>query len=478
MATISTEAGPPEVDPWTKPTFLRRVRIRGYKSIASCDVALEPLTLLVGRNAAGKSNFLGALAFLRDVLDVGAINAVKRQGGWSAILCRTAGAPLIEIEVQVAFACDSPRPRVSTNGVAKSSSTEGTGIDLQGRLFTATYTLQVAPGRQAVPMIPYERLVLKDEHGQDICSFILNRGIPAPLPSSAQSAPDEEARDEAMGSLNALQWRAGPGWPALEQTSEQTLAPYRDDQTLLGACGVSPLLDLGDNLRWMGFYNVQPDRIRNIRKPLAGALLERDGSNLASIVRSLEQLDPDSFQRAQEYLTLIAEEVKRFEAISYGEYETVRFQVRSGAKKFTELDAASMSDGTLRALSAIMAAFQIIPPLGHPSVVGIEEPETALHPAAMGALVDALSEATQHTQVLLTTHSPDLLGDRHLEAPGVVVVRNRDGVTQIGPVDPASREIVRRELYTLADLHRMDQLQPDADKVSVQTPMAGAGEEK
>jgi len=44
---------------------------RGYKSIAFCDVALEALTILVGRNATGKSNFLDALAFLRDCLDDG-----------------------------------------------------------------------------------------------------------------------------------------------------------------------------------------------------------------------------------------------------------------------------------------------------------------------------------------------------------------------------------------------------------------------
>lgn len=51
-----------------RPPFLRRVRIRGYKSIAFCDVALEPLMVLVGGNASGKSSFLDVLAFLRDAL--------------------------------------------------------------------------------------------------------------------------------------------------------------------------------------------------------------------------------------------------------------------------------------------------------------------------------------------------------------------------------------------------------------------------
>ena len=120
-----------------------------------------------------------------------------------------------------------------------------------------------------------------------------------------------------------------------------------------------------------------------------------------------------------------------------------------------------MSDGTIRALAALIAAFQIVLPKGSPSVVGIEEPETALHPAAMRALVDALDEATQRTQILLTTHSGDLLAGRDISAGQVLVVRNRDRQTYLTPVDPASREIIAKELYSLADLQRMDKLDLD-----------------
>jgi predicted ATPase len=60
-----------DTDERTKPPFLRRVRMRGYKSIAFCDVDLQPLTILVGRNASGKSNFIDGLSFLRDVVTHG-----------------------------------------------------------------------------------------------------------------------------------------------------------------------------------------------------------------------------------------------------------------------------------------------------------------------------------------------------------------------------------------------------------------------
>ena len=44
--------------------MLKRVRIKGYKSLADVEVTLEPLTVLFGPNAAGKSNFLDALQLL------------------------------------------------------------------------------------------------------------------------------------------------------------------------------------------------------------------------------------------------------------------------------------------------------------------------------------------------------------------------------------------------------------------------------
>ena len=90
-------------DAQAKPPFLRRVRIRGYKSIAFCDVPLEPLTILVGRNASGKSNFLDALAFLRDVVHLGLGEAVKRHGGHDAIPCRLANGSTVRIEIESSF---------------------------------------------------------------------------------------------------------------------------------------------------------------------------------------------------------------------------------------------------------------------------------------------------------------------------------------------------------------------------------------
>ena len=134
-----------------------------------------------------------------------------------------------------------------------------------------------------------------------------------------------------------------------------------------------------------------------------------------------------------------------------------------------------MSDGTLRAFACVMAAFQTVAPYGSPSLVAIEEPETALHPAAMRALVAAFDEATLRTQILLTTHSPDLLDAEAVKPENVRVVQLIDGKTVIGPVDEASVSIVDDGLASLGQLEREGRLKADLGDLDRQAALAGAG---
>ena len=74
-------------------TFLRRVVLKNYKSIAGCDVQLGPLTFLVGPNGAGKSNFLDALRFVTDALRTSLDHALRDRGGISDVRRRSGGHP-------------------------------------------------------------------------------------------------------------------------------------------------------------------------------------------------------------------------------------------------------------------------------------------------------------------------------------------------------------------------------------------------
>jgi predicted ATPase len=128
-----------------------------------------------------------------------------------------------------------------------------------------------------------------------------------------------------------------------------------------------------------------------------------------------------------------------------------------------------MSDGTLRALGVLTALFQ-----GNsdhsPSLIGIEEPETALHPAASAALREALVRAGERTQVLVTSHSPDLLDDVAIPADSLLVVVSEEGATRVAPVDGASRQAIRDHLYSAGELLRLDQLSVEKLPAEYQAP--------
>jgi Predicted ATPases len=47
-----------------EPGMIRRIRIDGYKSLRGVELALRPLTLIIGPNAGGKSNLFDALGLL------------------------------------------------------------------------------------------------------------------------------------------------------------------------------------------------------------------------------------------------------------------------------------------------------------------------------------------------------------------------------------------------------------------------------
>jgi predicted ATPase len=65
--------------------MLNKVKIKDYKSISWCDVSLEPLTILVGKNGSGKSNFIDALRFLSDSLSVSLGYALGERDGFENI---------------------------------------------------------------------------------------------------------------------------------------------------------------------------------------------------------------------------------------------------------------------------------------------------------------------------------------------------------------------------------------------------------
>lgn len=394
------------MDLTTDAAFVRRVVVKNYKSIAACDLCLRPLVFLVGPNGSGKSNFLDALRFVADSLNTSIDHALRDRGGIKEVRRRSGGHPT-HFGIRLEFRLPG-------------------GVD-------GWYAFRVG----ARPQGGYE--VQTEE-----CHLHANEAL---------------ERD--------VFYRVRDG--VVEDKSVAVSPAASSDRLyLVSASGLSEFRPVFDALSHMGFYNLNPDRIRDLQPPDAGEVLLRDGSNLASVLGQLSQHNAPVKERVEEYLANVVPGVSKVDVKLVGPKETLEFRQQVGANEHPwRFFAANMSDGTLRALGVLVALFQSSN--GRPRrvpLVGIEEPEVALHPAAAGVLRNCLREASRTTQVLVTSHSPDLLDDPEIPDECILPVVAENGVTKIGPLDEAGRSAIRDRLYTAGELLRMNQLAPDERAVA------------
>ncbi len=377
-------------------TFITRVILKNYKSIAACDVQLQPLTFLVGRNGSGKSNFLDSLRFVADALNFSLEHAIRDRGGINDVRRRSRGHPN---HFSIGFAFTLPNSA------------------------TGHYIFSIGSRPRGGYEVQSETCIFQRQY------FHVNKD--SVVTTSVKAAP----------------------------------AAVTDRLYLVNASGLPEFRPVYDAFSRMGFYNFNPDIIRDLQAPDPRDVLARDGSNLTSV---LNQLSSSVKKDIEEYLALVVPSVHSVDVEKFGHKETLEFRQDVAGDKYPwRFLANNMSDGTLRVLGMLVALFQgdqdaqkRVP------LVGIEEPETALHPAAAGVLLDGLRDAAHKTQVIITSHSPDLLDNKDLDVDSILAVEAHGGNTAIAQVDEASRSVVRDRLFTTGELLRLDQLQPDPASVA------------
>ena len=252
----------------------------------------------------------------------------------------------------------------------------------------------------------------------------------------------------------------------IDSTIPNPPACASDRLYLVNMSGLDVFRPLYDALSGMGFYNLNPDAIRDLQSPDPGDLLKRDGSNLASV---LSNLDGVRKAAVEEYLAAITPGVTGVAARTMGTKLTLDFrQEVRGAKHPWRFLASNMSDGTLRALGVLVALFQSNgEAMGRCHLVGIEEPESVLHPAAAGVLIDSLTDAAQSAQVVVITHSADLLDNDAIPGNAILAALPEHAETKIGHLDEVGRSALHQRLFTAGELLTMGQLRPNpADSAS------------
>ena len=383
------------------PVFLKRVVLNNYKSIKECSVPLGPLTFLVGQNGAGKSNFLDALRLVTESLNTSLEHALRERGGINEVRRRSSGHPT------------------------------HFGIRLEWRLPNGTegwYAFRVGSQKKGGFEVQQEecRVFSKDFNLGEGHFYKVEDGI-----------------------LKKSSFKVGP-------------STLRDRLYLVAASGLADFRPLYNALSHMGFYNLNPDEIRELQPSDTGEVLKRDGSNLSSVLSVMAKENKEAKDQVADFLSKVVPGIQGVDVKHVGKKETLEFRQSVGKNQDPwRFMAENMSDGTLRALGVLTALFQTkkVP------FVGIEEPEIAVHPGAAGVIRDGLCSASKRTQIAVTSHSPDLLDEKSISDDSILAVVNRNGETTLGPLDRAGREAIKDRLYTAGELLRLGQIEPDADSV-------------
>jgi len=385
---------------------ISRVRIKNYKSIASCDVRLGPLTILVGPNGVGKSNFLDALSLLARALGTTPNEAISSRGGIAEIVCRV---PVPTDSFSIAVDVNLPW-----------------GVKAKTTAY-ASYMFEVARKPAGGP--------------------------------NAFEIMHEECELRRSGQV-FWRFRVGGGH-VLDETRDPQDAEIPPDRLYLQQTfNFEPLFR---RLQEMRFYNFSLDVLRKPQQRSSNAILDSRGEYLPDVLGALRAEGAGYKERVDDYLRAIMPDAVGIDQWLVGgtPFTTVmlRFLTGYGGREKV-FGPDGISDGTIRAAAVLAALFQPAVRNGQLNLIGIEEPEIALHPAAAGVLFDALSEASEYVQVIAATQSADLLDREDLDASLVRAVTMRDGLTIIGEIDDASREIAGKKLHTLGELMRGDQFVP------------------
>jgi predicted ATPase len=353
--------------------LLSSITLKNLLSFKDVTLDLQPLNVLIGPNGSGKSNFIEALGLLqaapvdlnRAITDGGGVHEWIWQGTSRAEALLPPPIPRSPVATVVCTVTIKAQSSPLTYTLAFAEHAQG--------LFIQTESLQ------AISLSPPQQPKVYFERGAEEVSF-----------------PPQ----------------SGPGRIAVQ---ESVFRSYRNP------VDPTPISSVGREFERLKIYHeFQTGPRSQTRWGIApGALkdfLEDGGANLAAVLTEMQfngSLDLVS-KRMQELC-------ERYRDVRVREVGGVfrAYVVEDGIRE--PVPAIRLSDGTLKFLCLLTVLLnEKLPPL-----VCIEEPELGLHPDAVRLVARAIVEASQRTQLVITTHSEALV-DELSDQPEAVVVCEYD----------------------------------------------------
>jgi len=374
---------------------ITKLLIKRFRSFPTAALTFDNPLFVVGRNGSGKSNLSDAFSFVSEAMSSPLQAVFDRRGGIGAVRNRSSGQQSFPPNLGLAFEFGP------INGI------EG------GR-----FAFEV----KALPNYGY-RIV------REQCLIRKKDGIRWWF----------DRADTWKSNVEGLT-------PALEPSALALPLVGGDER-------FAPIFRV---LGGMRVYSIQPAKLREMQDPDSGIALRPDGSNAASVLQELLRGEGATATKAEinRILESIVPATKAVSPKKHGNKLSMSFSQEWGEKKKLTFDAFNMSDGTLRSLGLIMAVFQ----KPSPSLLVIEEPEATIHPGALGAVLDLIRKAAKTMQVVVTTHSPELLDAPWITDDNLRIVSWQEGASHLLPPSEATRQALRQHLMGAGELLRSNAL--------------------
>ena len=399
--------------------MLKRIRIKGYKSLTALDVGLEPLTVLFGPNAAGKSNFLDALQLLSKL---GTSRTLKE-----AFDPPYRGNPLESFTI-------------GSRGIKGLLEQEMLSFCIEADLHLSdgiveTVNRQIQELRRPSGMVGTQRKT--KVHARVRERDLRYRLEIEMLPRSGIL----RVSDEYLAALNSRGEPTGRRKPFIERQGEkihlrlegQAHPTYYDrylDYSILSMPHYPPhyphLVAARRELEnWLFFYFEPRERMRAVNPVKDVRHIGLMGEELASYLNTLKSVDPKQFEAVEKALHALMPNIEGIE-VEVSNLGEVELRLKEGG---FAIPARVLSEGTLRMLG-LLALTGV---KESPALVGFEEPENGVHPRRIQVIAEFLKtqENSTNTQYIVTTHSP-ILPDQ-VGGKSLFVVRRPDRNTRIDP---------------------------------------------
>ena len=446
---------------------ITKLTIENFKSFDRVEVDLRDFNVVVGPNAAGKSNLIEAVAFLKDIAEHGLEDAVAIHGGIKMLRnFNASGNRILRVGVEYDESENADEKIVATDELIAMDEIKHRVLHLsddkivgvkKGRV---AYDFSIRPHRMGSGFS-----VARDELSQRITLFKMTQVpedegewfVPIPFPQDFPYYREVETLGEGALILNQ---RNGRFQARLDPSPDKNIrlaaafpillnAPVQfPERSLILESAYLRMVDyhFWDALKNARIYDFDPKKPKQA-VPIAGVKkLDGDGGNLAIVLQEILRRAKDR----RRFVNLVSDLLPFVDSVgvdtlAYNSLLAKLTERRSSGKR--DLSVAWASDGTICVLAMVTALF-----FEKGELAIFEDPERSMHPQLIGRLVQMMKEASENKQIILTTHNPEML--RHSDLEDILLVqRDDDGNSTITrPADSETLKIFLENELGIEDL--------------------------